>query len=182
MRGFPGPWYVAGGWALDLFLGRVTRPHEDVEVALFRQDQMQLREHLPDWEFVKVSRGRRDPWRSGEWLELPVHEIHGCQHETGTALEFLLNERQGGSWVYRRNAAVTLPLERVGGQRSDLPYLRPEIVLLYKAKSPRPIDEEDFRSVLHALDDDGARWLFGALRECHPKHHWLEALAGPTPN
>ena len=29
-------WWVAGGWALDLFLGRMTRPHHDVDVAILR--------------------------------------------------------------------------------------------------------------------------------------------------
>ncbi|HEV2736058.1 MAG TPA: hypothetical protein VGV85_14520, partial [Longimicrobiaceae bacterium] len=45
MRGFGAPWCVAGGWALDLFLGRATRPHADVDLALFRDDQARLREH-----------------------------------------------------------------------------------------------------------------------------------------
>ena len=38
MAGFPQPWYVAGGWAIDLFGGRVTRAHEDLEVAVCRRD------------------------------------------------------------------------------------------------------------------------------------------------
>jgi hypothetical protein len=28
------PWYVAAGWALDLFRGEQTRAHEDLEMAL----------------------------------------------------------------------------------------------------------------------------------------------------
>ena len=34
MSGFPGPWFVFGGWAIDLFLGEVTRAHSDVEMDL----------------------------------------------------------------------------------------------------------------------------------------------------
>jgi hypothetical protein len=34
MAGFPRPWFVSGGWAIDLFVGRVTREHEDLEVGL----------------------------------------------------------------------------------------------------------------------------------------------------
>jgi hypothetical protein len=28
------PWYVAGGWALDLFRGEQTREHGDLEIAV----------------------------------------------------------------------------------------------------------------------------------------------------
>jgi hypothetical protein len=37
MRGFAAPWWVAGGWALDLWLGRRTRDHEDLDVAVLRK-------------------------------------------------------------------------------------------------------------------------------------------------
>ena len=35
----PAPWFIAGGWAIDLFLGRKTREHADVDFALSRLDQ-----------------------------------------------------------------------------------------------------------------------------------------------
>ena len=34
MTGFDRPWFVSGGWAIDLFVGRVTREHEDIEMGL----------------------------------------------------------------------------------------------------------------------------------------------------
>jgi hypothetical protein len=30
-------WCVAGGWALDLWLGRETRMHQDLEIAIPRE-------------------------------------------------------------------------------------------------------------------------------------------------
>ena len=30
------PWYVAAGWAIDLFLGEERREHEDLEIAVPR--------------------------------------------------------------------------------------------------------------------------------------------------
>lgn len=32
------PWCVVGGWAIDLWLGVQTRPHEDTEIAVSRED------------------------------------------------------------------------------------------------------------------------------------------------
>jgi len=76
---FTRPWYVAGGWALDLFLGRVTRKHHDIDVAIFREDQIRLRDHLAGWQFQKVVKRRShmlESWDEREWLSLPVHEVH----------------------------------------------------------------------------------------------------------
>src|SRR5829696_129284 len=35
--GVQAPWYVAAGWALDLFLGEERREHEDLEIAVPRE-------------------------------------------------------------------------------------------------------------------------------------------------
>jgi len=32
------PWWVAGGWAIDLFLNRSTRQHHDLDVGVLRRD------------------------------------------------------------------------------------------------------------------------------------------------
>jgi len=50
MAGYPGRWWVAGGWALDLALGRRTRPHADLEVSVLAADQQALFEHLRGWD------------------------------------------------------------------------------------------------------------------------------------
>ncbi|MGD6844537.1 nucleotidyltransferase domain-containing protein [Bacillus infantis] len=51
MAGFEKPWFVAGGWAIDLFIGKQTRPHADLEIGIFREDQQALKSYLEDWEF-----------------------------------------------------------------------------------------------------------------------------------
>src|SRR2546422_11418386 len=65
IRGFPRPWYIAGGWAIVLFLGRETREHDDIDVAILRNDQAELRTHLAAWAFEKVVDGQRLPWPTG---------------------------------------------------------------------------------------------------------------------
>ncbi len=119
MRGFPRPWYIAGGWAIDLFLRRETREHDDIDVAILRKDQAELRTHLAAWAFEKVVDGQRLPWLDGERLDLPVHEVHATS-ETRARVEFLLNESSGASWQFRRNPAITRRLDRIG-MRTSLP-------------------------------------------------------------
>lgn len=180
LAGFPAPWWVAGGWAVDLFLGRRTREHDDVEVAILRRDQAKLRTRLEAWDLRKAIPGTTEmvPWREGEWLSLPIHEVHASRHRgEPSAVEVLLNEAEGGQWRFRRNPGVARPLLLLGRFSDDgLPFLSPEVVLLYKAKAPRKVDEEDFRRLRPYLDREPRDWLRGALAVTHPGHPWLDAL------
>ncbi|HEX4124932.1 MAG TPA: GNAT family N-acetyltransferase [Tepidisphaeraceae bacterium] len=178
MAGFPAPWCVAGGWAIDSFLGRVTRLHDDVELAIFRQDQLALHEYLGRWHFDKIVERRREPWAAGEFLELPIHEIHGrSPDEPAEAIEILLTQRDGMDWIFRRNSSVKLPLERtIIPSAIGLPILAPEIVLLYKSRSLRPKDESDFECALAALSPARRCWLAEALQFCAPSHPWRKLL------
>ncbi len=182
LAGFDRPWFVAGGWAIDLYLGRVTRPHGDVDVGLFRVDQDALRRHLTEWEFQKVEGGNLETWEEGEWLETPVHELHARREEGDPRhIEFLLNESSGDVWHFRRNHAVTRPLGEIHLRTpSRTPFLAPEVVLLYKAKKTTATDELDFCTVRPSLSEKARNWLRDALEVCHPGHHWTAVLATPS--
>ena len=53
MRDFKPSWFVAGGWAIDLFLEKETRLHQDIEVAIFRKDQIALQDYFDGWLLQK---------------------------------------------------------------------------------------------------------------------------------
>ena len=65
-------------------------------------------------------------------------------------------------------------------RRGATPVLAPEIVLLYKAKRSRAIDEADFAACAPALQPDARAWLAGALAICAPEHPWRAELAEGT--
>lgn len=44
MAGFNKTWGIAGGWAIDLFIGKETREHKDIEIAVFRKNQLYLKD------------------------------------------------------------------------------------------------------------------------------------------
>lgn len=180
MSTFDRPWFIAGGWALDLFLGRLTRPHEDIEIAILRDDQFALRISLAAWEFdvadPPASGGLR-AWAEGERLAMPLHELHARRaNGNPPQLEILLEESAGELWRYRRNPAITRPLATIGLHWAGVPHLAPEIVLLYKAKHYREKDAMDFDNVRHALDSEQRRWLKRAIEVCHPGHGWLTSI------
>jgi len=176
MDGFERRWAVAGGWTIDLFLGRVTRPHQDVEVAIFRDDQRALYDYLAGWEMRKSIQPGWAPWH-GERLELPIHEMVARRDGDPGHVEILLNERDGELWRFRRNLAIALPVERaIVGTTLGIPILAPEVALLYKAKGSRPKDQADFAGAIGALGVEQRRWLMEALSACYPGHAWMASL------
>jgi hypothetical protein len=184
LDGFGRPWFVAGGWAIDLFLGRVTRRHKDMEIVILRPDQHALRKHLTGWEFKKVKRvsggenGTVEAWPEDEWLQLPTHEIHADKPGADLpTLEILLNESSGEDWKFRRNPEIVRPLGLVGmSTPAGVPFLAPEIVLLYKAKNPGANDQSDFENARRLMKREPRAWLKQALEICHPGHPWLSDL------
>ncbi len=180
MSGFGAPWCVGGGWAADLYLGRQTREHADVDLVILRGDQHRLHAHFQDWRFQHVLRGAFSDWNAGERIDPPVHEIH-AHGPDGTALEFLLNDHDADEWIYRRDSAVRCPLrELILPSGIGVPVLCPAVVLLYKSKAPRPADEHDFRHLLPALPTPQRRWLRDALVRTHPGHPWIAPLTPTT--
>jgi hypothetical protein len=175
-------WGVAGGWALDLFLNRVTRAHQDIEIAIFREDQLALHDHISSrgGSLEYVDNHQLFPWLANQTLRLPVHEIW-CRIETGplTRLEVLLNERAGDKFVFRRDARVVLSIDSAFiASKSGIRILAPEIVLLYKSKRATDIKEQtDYTNVLPALKSEQRRWLSESIAAIEPTHAWLPALA-----
>lgn len=119
-------------------------------------------------------RGTLEPWY-GERLELPVHQVFADAADD--RIEILLGEVDGERWRYRRDPAVTLDLDDATG-RSDVgvPYLAPEVVLLFKAELARWWDEADLAVTAPLLGERRRRWLADALAASHPGHPWIDRL------
>jgi hypothetical protein len=56
-----------------------------------------------------------------------------------------------------------------------IPYLRPEICLLFKAKAVRDRDRADFEAALPRMSPAQRAWLHSALVRVHPDHDWISA-------
>jgi hypothetical protein len=174
----PARWWIAGGWAIDLFVGAATRDHQDVDVAVLRLDQLAVQAHLDGWDLRVAHNGRLTPWAAGQLLGAHEHGIWARPTPASPwRLELLVDDAVDRQWVYRRNPAVRLPLELLGRTTSTgIPYLRPEVVLLYKAKRPRATDEQDASMVIPRLSSTARGWLAAAIAKETPDHHWLQLL------
>lgn len=170
------PWCVVGGWAIDLFLGRRTREHDDIEVAVGPSGFHAARLALADHELVVVGGGHARPL--SEQALAAHHQTWVRDPETGAwRLDLFREPWEGDTWVFRRDSRIRLPLERVIARTPEgIPYARPEIVLLFKAKTPAAKDEADLGVTLPRLDGPARAWLGDVLTLVQPSHRWLAAL------
>lgn len=169
------PWAVAGGWAVDLALGRVSRAHEDLEVAIPADAFRALREALFEFTFVVPFpdglRAVDDPSAMTS-----AHQTWARDSEGRFRFDVLREPHDGDVWIYRRDPALRRPYADVVHVGGGIPYLAPEIVLLFKAKHVRPKDEADLEHVLPHLAPAARAWLAEALARVHPGHPWLPRL------
>lgn len=176
LRGVDAPWYVLGGWALDLFLGRETRAHDDLEIGVRSEEFPEIRSALADFELVVVGDGQAWPLTDET---LAAHFQTWVREPGGPWRLDVIRERwDGDEWIYRRDPRIRLPAAlAVARSPEGIPFLRPELVLLFKAKATRPKDVADFEAVLAQLDAGRRSWLRDALTATHPHHPWFDDLA-----
>ncbi|MET0813525.1 MAG: hypothetical protein ABWY03_10740 [Microbacterium sp.] len=178
--GYRGRWWIAGGWAIEAFTG-VSRPHADLDIGIPRADVALLREDV---------RGRFDVWAADGGSLHPLVGVDDRVADTCNNLwlrrsgadrweyDILLTSVDDDRWVYRRDDRIARPLTEAVWRRDGVDYLQPEIQLLYKAPRLRPQDQADFDASRPLLSAAGRGWLRSALEAAHPRHPWIDALAG----
>lgn len=176
LSGAPPCWFVAAGWALDLFAGGLGREHSDLEIAVPRDRFPEIAAALPGYEWDVVGDGYA--WTYPEKAE-NMHQTWLREPRTGRyRLDVFREPHDGDRWVCRRDASITLPYDELILRTPDgIPYSIPEAVLLFKAKAQRAKDEADFRVALPLLDRTRRARLSGWLSRVHPGHPWLTELS-----
>jgi len=159
------PWWIAGGWATDLAIGRVTRPHDDVDVVLLERDEHALRELRDlDLRLVVGPDHEEQPWPAGRRLVAGPDSVRLVSPGLPLPTQVLFGAAVGPTWVYHRGKpTITRPLVEATQERHDIPYFAPEVVLAMKAMSERAKDYDDFRAALPSLDINQRDWLQDAI-------------------
>ncbi|WP_234791677.1 nucleotidyltransferase domain-containing protein [Mycolicibacterium mucogenicum] len=176
LSGTSGRWYVAGGWALDLFVGGLGRFHDDVEIGVPRGRFAEIADAFPGFEWDVVGDGHA--WPFPEEAD-SMHQTWLREPATGYyRLDVFREPHDGDHWICRRDASITVPYdELILHTDTGIPYLIPEAVLLFKAKAQRPKDQADFLHALPMMDRSRRSRLSGWLSQVHPDHPWLEVLS-----
>jgi len=182
------PWWIAGGWAIDLFIRKQTRDHEDIDVQILRRDQQEVRMIFREWDVQGAHPEELPPewpfreWEPDELLNPRVHDVWCRPNKTAPwAIQLMIVDTIDDQWLFRRDARIRRPLTTIGHRTNDgIPYLAPELQLLYKAKALRPKDQADFARTLPFLDAESRQWLAQSLALVHPGHSWLAELTSTS--
>jgi hypothetical protein len=175
--GYPGVWWVAGGWALQAFTG-VERRHEDIDPGILRDELPLLRAHVA---------GRHHLWSASSGALRPLGDEHGMlegseqlwtRRTAADPWEYDIQLGPGtrDEWRYKRDPSIRMPMVDALWERDGIRYLQPEIQLLYKAKGLRAKDQADLDATLPFLDARRRSWLVDALERTLPGHPWVASL------
>jgi hypothetical protein len=177
LTGIATPWCVAAGWALDLFHGTQTREHGDIEIAIPAAGFPQVRDRFPGYVFDGVGDGRI-------W-EAATPEVLAATHQTWLRdpatddylVDVFREPHEGDIWICRHDETIRLPYSDIIHHTHDgIPYLAPELVLLFKAKHARPKDQADFDATVPRMTPAQRETLAELLAHARPGHPWLANL------
>ncbi len=141
-----------------------------------------MREALVGWDlFAADPPGNLRPWLHNEVLSAGVHDVW-CRpdSESPWRIQIILDEAADREWIFRHNPGIHRKIAQLGTiSDGGIPYLVPEVQLLYKAKQIRVKDEADFAAALKVLTTGQREWLASAIHTCYGEGHpWLHRLGG----
>ncbi len=194
---------VCGGYAIDLFLNRKSRPHYDLDISVWQKDRNSLIRCMQakGWTLYEACGNDlvhliRDPeeqkllkrnlfciYPGNRYFKLQPSGEAGfflceMEHKEQTELnyiEFLFDQTNCSDFLYARNPEIKRKLSQAILQRGGVPYLAPELILLYKSSDPgREGYQQDYETVLPLMSEEQQQWLHFALKKMYPQGHiWL---------
>ena len=178
MEGFDRPWWIIGGWSIDVFTG-ISREHEDMDISILSSDAEAFRLFLGD---------RWTPWNVDDsWFRPFDHRFTDVRPSSQVwvrrdaqspwVLDVPLTPDTHGRWTNKRHLAHTEDLDDVTWIAPDgLRYARPEVTLMFKAAQVRDKDCRDAKVALPLLGSLARQWLRDAVALFNPDHEWVRTL------
>jgi hypothetical protein len=174
--GAPFHWWIAGGHALDLHVSESWRRHDDLDMGV-RRDQAQLvYTWFSGWDLRIAARGQLKVWDGRPLLADSAENNVWVRRSPGEpwAIDVNIGEGTDSQWTYRRDPDLTRPWDHAVLQSaSGVPYLAPDLQLLFKSKNIRPKDQQDAEMVIRGLSESEMEFLARHLPFAHP---WQELI------
>ena len=171
MAGFDRPWWVIGGWSIEVFTG-VPREHEDLDISILSCDAEAFRVFLGErWTAWNVDEGWFRPFDDRFTEVRPDSQVWVRRDAASPwVLDVPFTPETEGRWTSKRNLAHTEDLDGVTWVAPDgLRYARPEVTLMFKAAQRRAKDVRDADVALPLLDPAARRWLRDAVAGFSPR-------------
>lgn len=193
-------WHLCGGFAIDLFLGKETRKHKDLDITVSFDDMEVCIDYLKSkgWRIIApVGEGRCVPveyalssntlyfdniwcYREGaefiKTLSVEGHyqylEMVDRVQEDLDFIEVLFNKVEKGTFYYLKNTEIHREIDKAFVEIENISVLSPEIILLYKTRNPGNADyRQDFSLAVAELQQDSRKWLEEAMKTEYPEGH-----------
>lgn len=166
-------WYVCGGGAIDVFLGKQS----GVIHELFDKQQPFEKRNLFCFT-SNENRCRLEPIGDERYR----FGLEKREQKDLTYIEFLFNQRDDEYFYLPGNENLKRKLNKALLKSNGVPYLAPDIVLFYKSRyleySPDTFDHyQDFDLSLPFLNEEQKQWLRESLENEYANEHvWLQRL------
>ena len=133
------PIWIDGGWCVDALLGKQTREHPDLDIAVDRKHSNHLKELLTEWGYKKQSRHDTTEW----------NYAMADSHETTIDIHVFAFDDQGNN-IY----GIEYPKDSLSGTGiiagESVQCISPE--WMFKFKTAYAPKDKDLRDV-HALSE-----------------------------
>lgn len=170
----PADWWIAGGWAIDLFIGKQNREHSDLDIGCYREDLDHIIDHLPGWQFcAAINKSLREIKHSSELKPEEFGIWARPEGQTKWSMEILLERSRDEFWMYRRDNRITYPKKDLVVRTEQHNCITPAVQLLYKSKALREKDQTDYENVIDQLSSEDFSWLSDSLRTVYGEHPWI---------
>lgn len=167
-------WILAGGFALELFVGKNYRNHADIDILVARENQKKLFDSIDESKIFIAKDGKLTAFEKNRFYEFPFQDVWILDDDLlSWCLQVMLYDVEEGLWIYKREKSIKLRNDFLFWEKEGIKIIKPEIQLLYKSKSIRPKDEKDFQIVKEKLDESAKKWLNDALKKCYGRHKWI---------
>jgi hypothetical protein len=203
LKNQPFEYAFCGGFAVDLFLGFESRKHGDIDIHAYWKDRNAIIEYMWSLGFNicemlgggkahlitdinRQSMAKRNIFCFKDGCELvqlsktSQEDIYfiNFRHIGQTKLdfiEFLFNDRSDSQFLYARNHGIRRNLSKAILSSGEIPYLAPEICLLYKSTDiEREGYQQDYDMAMSKMADEQKEWLNRSLASLYPEgHKWI---------
>lgn len=172
-------WAICGGDAIDLFVGKDTRLHKDIDIAVFWEDRKVIIQYFlnNEWQIFEPDHGllreitsldndlrtEDNLWcikKDCDSYNIVLHHDHfyeiTIKREHQNKLDFielLFNRRENGKFIYKRNKDIQLE-NYVQYTKNKIPFLAVEMVLLYKSNYIQFLDRKDMKDTVENYRHD----------------------------
>ncbi|MFZ5967076.1 MAG: nucleotidyltransferase domain-containing protein [Bacillota bacterium] len=196
-------WYLCGGFAIDVYLGKSTRNHKDLDITIRFEDMIGCIEYLKarGWEIDAPIGGKRvvpveyalahnELYFDNIWCYKKDASFIKVERTDGVFkyvefsrrkqieldfLEVLFNRIDKGTFYYKRDPMIKRDTDKAFIKKDGISILAPELVLLYKSKNYQDDDNQhDFHIVIDKMEKERYDWFMNAMRTAYPEGHlWI---------